>query len=255
MIRRISILTCVTLLLSGCATFDNLRAPDPAIEALEAQNIALVEQQAKNQSLLAQITELRSENEKLVKTVTRLRRASAKLETEQQEASLAKVEEPDSGDTPVITVPAPPKDPEEIIVAQAEAQPLKQSAVPVEASPRLVEPSFVAVETVFENEATGANIPTKSILFGVHLASYRKTGEAVNGWKDLQGNNPDLLGLLEPRVDKVSIDGKGEFFRLIAGGFATEEKAEALCSTLKQKKIYCDVSPFNGERLSIPVAG
>ena len=105
-------------------------------------------------------------------------------------------------------------------------------------------------EHPFENEASD-EIETLSILYGVHLASYRQLDQARAGWRTLQRENPNELGLLEPRVEFVSLNEKGDFVRLIGGGFSSQQKAQALCATLKQKGLYCAVAGFEGERLSL----
>ena len=126
--------------------------------------------------------------------------------------------------------------------------------MPVETSPRLVQPTFASDETVFENEAEG-DIQTESVLFGVHLASYRQMEEARAGWRQLQRENPEELGLLEPRVEGVTVEGKGDFLRLIGGGFASQEKAMTLCAQLKARGLFCSVASFEGERLSLAQNG
>ncbi|MEM1194036.1 MAG: SPOR domain-containing protein [Pseudomonadota bacterium] len=244
-------------LASGCASLDLpfMTETDPD---LEAQSIALSDQQARNFELTQLVDELRRDNASLQRTVERLTQERGRLLKETAEDKTV-----DRGDAEadtrlretVLTVPPPPKTPEAIIVAEAEAAPLKSSAVTVESTPRLVEPSFVAAENVFENEATGTSLTTASLLFGVHLASYREPADAVTGWKNFQRENPNLLGLLEPRIERVEIDGRGEFQRLIAGGFSSEEKAADLCDVLKRKKLYCKISPFNGQRLEVSSAG
>jgi len=140
------------------------------------------------------------------------------------------------------------------VVEEATAPEIERSGVLVEDAPRLVQPSFASAEAVFENEAND-EIETSSVLFGVHLASYRRTAEARDGWRKLQRENPDELGLLEPRLVTVTLPGKGVFLRLIGGGFSSEGKAEALCASLKTRGLFCKVSGFIGQRLSILDAG
>jgi hypothetical protein len=113
-----------------------------------------------------------------------------------------------------------------------------------------VQPTFSSSEQTFENEAHG-DIKLSSVLWGVHLASYRRAEEAGAGWRKLQRDFPDELGLLEPRIEKVTIDGKGEFLRLVGGGFSSREKARALCATLAAKGVFCRVASFGGDRLSL----
>ncbi|MEL6380304.1 MAG: SPOR domain-containing protein [Pseudomonadota bacterium] len=242
---------------SGCASFDLpfVAETDPE---LEAQSIALADQQARNYELSQLVDELRRDNANLQRAVDRLTVERGRRLKETAEEKGQDTRDKQAGSAlreTVLTVPPPPKTPEAIIVAEAEAVPLKSSAVTTESTPRLVEPSFVAAENVFENEATGSSLTTASLLYGVHLASYRETADAVAGWKNFQRENPNLLGLLEPRLEQVEIDGRGEFKRLIAGGFSSEEKAADLCDVLKRKKLYCKISPFNGQRLEVSNAG
>ena len=122
--------------------------------------------------------------------------------------------------------------------------------VPVAEAPRLVQPTFASTDDVFENEAID-DIQTASVLFGVHLASYRKVEEAREGWRILQRENPDELGLLEPRIETVNLAEKGVFMRLIGGGFASQEKANELCAQLKLKGLYCSVAGFKRRSLVV----
>lgn len=145
----------------------------------------------------------------------------------------------------------PPEIRPEAVVAAADAGNALAAApaAAVQPSPRLVQPTFASQETVFENEANDG-IKTASVLFGVHLASYRHPEEARAGWVKLQRDYPNELGLLEPRLERVEIEGRGVFLRLIGGGFASEQKAAALCTALKALGAYCAVAGFQGERLS-----
>jgi len=241
---RIILIGGLALFNTACATF--VSEPDPTIEA---QNQSILENKAETVKLQNVIAELRSENIRLKRSVQQL-----KLERDQKaKSALAKANaeaaKSQKDDLALITIPAPPKNPDNIIVAEGDAKPLTSVAVPVENTPRLIEPSFASVESVFENEAADNNFQTTSVLFGVHLTSYRNQAEVIAGWRILQRENPDHLGLLEPRVESVSFEGRGEFLRLIAGGFSSREKAEDLCVKLKKRNVYCAVSNFNGDRI------
>ena len=259
MMRKCLSIGALALLLGGCASLDMPFARTHDAD-LEAQGIALADQQAKNFELSQLVNELRRDNEQLLKTVESLKAERSRVAALASEAISAESDRieaarADAQREAILVVPAPPKNPDTIIVAEAEAAPLTSSAVTVESTPRLVQPSFVAAENVFENEATGSSLQTSSLLFGVHLASYRKADDAINAWKNFQRENPNLLGLLEPRIETIEIAGRGKFKRLIAGGFSSEDKAADLCDDLKRKKLYCKVTGFNGERLDIPAAG
>ncbi len=224
----------------------------------DLQGLALAEMSAKAEQLKDIADELRAENEKLRQVITafeaRQRQNLAEADRNVEDGAIA-AESMQAEDEPKIAlkVPVEPKTPEAVIVAGAEA--LDTVEVPVESTPRLVEPSFVAVDAVFENEAADVNLETTSLLFGVHLASYRNPEDAALRWREFQEKYPDQLGLLEPRVQSITIAGRGEYHRLIVGGFASRSKADALCENLRMAKLYCEVMPFSGLSLSATIAG
>jgi hypothetical protein len=194
----------------------------------------------KNAELEAENEKLRTENEALTKRVAELEKAA----TPPAETAPAASEAP--GPTALQT---PPKTQTVVSPVKVDEAFKGSPAPPVDPAPRLVQPSFASgEETVFENEASGA-IKTSSVLYGVHLASYTKSADAAKGWRKLQRENPDQLGLLEPRVVSVTVDGR-KFVRLIGGGFSSEEKATQLCESLKTRGVFCTVTGFEGERLS-----
>lgn len=226
--------------LSACETFGGKE--EAAVTTALADDLAW--SFARTAELEAQVAKLETEN-------TRLTRRIAQLETEkpaEAKTAEARVDVPN----PAVPPPnAPLVKPEAVVAAPEAGRALAGSPAPVDSSPRLVQPSFASLEeTVFENEAAG-DIQMSSVMYGVHLASYRHEAEARTGWRKLQRENPDELGLLEPRVEKVSLDDRGDFMRLIGGGFTTQDKAAALCVRLKARGVYCAVSGFTGQRLSL----
>ena len=231
-------------LLSACASFPGVSKKaesQPIPEEMETARIQVA-------ALEAELTRLKEQNARLSNQILALKR-----ERDQQ---VAENRAPDLKDPEPELPPAPQPTADDgaprpnAVVDDAASPALAKTDVPVETSPRLVQPTFASNETVFENEAEG-DIKTESVLFGVHLASYRHMEEARAGWRKLQRENPDELGLLEPRLEGVDIDGKGHFLRLIGGGFASKEKAEVLCGQLKMKGLFCTVAGFEGERLPL----
>jgi hypothetical protein len=228
--------------LSACAT-TNKEAQGLASDYASDMAWALERASA----LEAEVARLETENTRLTRQLAQIEQKSrqdqAAAETSSQNAAATPPQER-------LAVPAPPAR-RDTVVAAAEADRALAGAPPLAApSPRLVQPSFASSEdTVFENEAARGDIPVSSVLFGVHLASYRNVEDARGGWRALQRQNPDELGLLEPRVDRVAIEERGVFFRLLAGGLASQDKAQALCQRLSGRGVYCNVTPFNGERL------
>jgi len=208
--------------------------------------------------LQTEISQLKAENARLKTEIKSLERGKARAE----QAALALTSNPET-ETAAPAIPAvnseadgqKPANPNATVVAAANAdRALADAPPPVEESPRLVQPSFSEEETVFENEAGSGEIKLSSVLFGVHLASYKTMDKARSGWRELQRKFPDELGLLEPRVEQISIPERGVFLRLIGGGFSSQDKATSLCERLKTKGRYCAIAGFNGERLSLAEA-
>ncbi|MEQ1929842.1 MAG: SPOR domain-containing protein [Parvularculaceae bacterium] len=248
---RLAAMAVFCLSLSACGLFEKelgiageaaAAVPDPRETRIAALETELASAQAQNAQLEKKVSEFE-------------RRKAEELGAVQAAA----VEPPTLKDEPGSALAAeaaplmlqPPEIKPETVVAAADADRALASApaAPVESAPRLVQPTFASQQAVFENEAD-ETIKTTSVLFGVHLASYRHAEEAKAGWVKLQRDYPDALGLLEPRLERVEIEGRGAFLRLIGGGFASEEKAAALCAALKALGAYCAVAGFEGERLS-----
>ena len=234
--------------ISGCSLVETIRG-EPDLTTDHASEVTW--NMAQMTELKAEVQELRDENEALKVSL-----AEAEEEKETLKTRLAKLEETDVGlavpalssvllDDTQVTAPS------NAVVSAAEAkQALGDAPPPVEASPRLVQPSFSDEKQVFRNEATASDIQLSSIMFGVHLASYRQVDQARDGWRRLQRENPEELGLLEPRLEKITLERDGDFVRLIGGGFSSQQKASALCQRLASKGLYCDVAGFSGERLT-----
>jgi len=228
------------ILLSACASF-----PGRGNNASELAETDAAAQTMEIASLEAEVARLKSQNARLANEVLALKREKDRIAAASEQAQ----EEADEAQTPPEEMNER-SEPSTAVVDDAASPALARSDVPVQNSPRLVQPTFASNETVFENEAEG-EIRTHSVLFGVHLASYRRIEEARTGWRQLQRENPDELGLLEPRVEGVDVENKGHFLRLIGGGFSSKGKAEALCMQLKAKDMFCSVASFEGERLSL----
>ncbi len=226
--------TAAALALAACSTVGGDKHADITGDSVDEVNWTDV----RTAELETEVAELKAKNAELEKQLVELKAAN-------EEAAATAAPAADEAD-------AAPNARAETVIAAAEADRALADAPakPVQPSPRLVQPSFASgQETVFENEANGA-LKMSSVLFGVHLASYRVEEDAKAGWRKLQRENPNELGLLEPRIEQVTIEGRGDFIRLIGGGFSARDKAEALCATLKAKGLFCGVTSFGGERLS-----
>ncbi|MCB2114671.1 MAG: SPOR domain-containing protein [Parvularculaceae bacterium] len=244
--KRVSLMGLI-LLAQGCAVLGGDKKAD--ILASQGEELRLARAQASD--LQAEVARLSAENDALTEKLaaletksraTPVETASADKNLKEGPATIA----PSAFDRKPSTAPAAP-----VVAAPNADGALPRAPVPVDNAPRLVQPSFSSAEEFFENEAASPEIKMSSVLWGVHLASYRHADDASAGWKKLQRENPDELGLLEPRIEKVSIEGKGEYLRLVGGGFSSREKAKALCDTLAEKGVFCRVATFGGDRLSM----
>lgn len=75
----------------------------------------------------------------------------------------------------------------------------------------------------------------------LHLASYRTRKAAERGWTQLKKAHKVLSGM-EHEISKVSVRGKGTYWRLKAGPVADEGEAKTLCAQLKRRRQYCEPS-------------
>ena len=248
--RRVGALS-LFLLVQSCATiFGSEKA-----NLVEAQAVELDTVKSERARLQSQVETLKAENNRLelalADAAKKVQRAAA-VEQPSLPPSPQPIDEKlaDAGsvaDKPAASMaPAAP-----VVAAPNPRDSLPSAPVPVDAQPRLVQPRLASSDANFESEASNPEIKMTSVLWGVHLASYRRVEEASAGWAKLQRDNPDQLGLLEPRIERVAIDGKGAYLRLVGGGFSSREKATELCDTLSAKGVFCRVANFGGERLSM----
>jgi len=76
--------------------------------------------------------------------------------------------------------------------------------------------------------------------FGLHLASYRSEESANRGWEVLKRRYEAELGDLGFTLKRFTPrTGRGDFFRLIAGGFETKAEADQACRPLRNRRQYC----------------
>lgn len=92
--------------------------------------------------------------------------------------------------------------------------------------------------------------PGTSLLYGVHIASYRSLDHAGQGWATMLGAMPDILTGLEPRVEEADLGERGIYLRLKAGPFLSPDEAQTACRSLTERAIYCQVMPFTGRPLA-----
>lgn len=75
---------------------------------------------------------------------------------------------------------------------------------------------------------------------GLHLASYRTRKAAERGWTQLKKAHARTLGGMEYDISKVSVRGKGTYWRLKVGPVESEAAAKTVCRSLKKRRQYCE---------------
>ena len=73
----------------------------------------------------------------------------------------------------------------------------------------------------------------------IQLMSSPKKPTVEKAWKDISQKHKALLSDMSHTIISAEIAGKGTFYRLQAGRFATRDQAAALCTKLKAQKQDC----------------
>lgn len=133
-------------------------------------------------------------------------------------------------------------------VQESEARaPISLVEAMAEAAPRADADAYRGDPAALE----GAALETRSVLYALHLASYRSAASAEAGWRILAAEAPSALGDLHPRVERVDLGAdQGEFLRLKAGPVDSQAEAMARCAALTQSGHYCRTTDFAGSELA-----
>ena len=86
------------------------------------------------------------------------------------------------------------------------------------------------------NQKTAA---TTTETWSVQLMSSTNKATVQSAWPTLQKKHSALLSGLSHSIVEAKIPGKGTYYRLRVGKFASRDQAAALCTKLKQKKQDC----------------
>ena len=122
--------------------------------------------------------------------------------------------------------------PEEPLPAPVPSRPAAVSKAPSAAAPP-------AAPKVGPTPPPKAPAPAAESIV-VQLAAFRSESAARGAWKRYRAANRDLLGKLEPNVERADLGvGRGVFFRLRAGPLADEAAAKRLCERLKARQLDC----------------
>jgi SPOR domain len=121
----------------------------------------------------------------------------------------------------------------------AETAPSTETATTPKVSAEV--PKLVVPPTPSETQT--ASVPKAAVPGGGHyrvqLASVSSDGVAKREWARLQKVYPDIFGDKSLVIEKKEIAGRGTFFRVQAGGYASLDEARSVCTDLKAKKQGC----------------
>ncbi len=75
--------------------------------------------------------------------------------------------------------------------------------------------------------------------FRIQLGSFRSSGSAESGWRQLLSQNRDIFGVLDHSVEQANLGSRGIYYRLQAGSFANADVAKVLCDEVKARNGDC----------------
>jgi hypothetical protein len=91
----------------------------------------------------------------------------------------------------------------------------------------------------------------RSVLYALHLASYRSEASAAAGWRIIAAEAAPSLDGLRPRLETVDLGpDRGVYLRLKAGPVDSSAQAAALCAALIESGHYCKTADFEGHELA-----
>ena len=116
----------------------------------------------------------------------------------------------------------------------------KESAPKAEVLPLAPEPVKIKTEApVKKQEAKKDSIKETVQNWRIQLMSSPKKQTVEKAWKEISQKHRALLSNMSHTIISAEIAGKGTFYRLQAGRFATRDQAAALCLKLKAQKQDC----------------
>lgn len=122
-----------------------------------------------------------------------------------------------------------------------EKEPQKQIII-VEEQPAVPKKEVLVLPTVQKKTPVvkkTAKKEDKKNQWRVQLVSSSKKASAEKAWTDISKKHKALLSDMSHDIVSATISGKGTFYRLQVGQFATRDMAVSLCSKLKARKQEC----------------
>lgn len=138
--------------------------------------------------------------------------------------------------------PAPPA-PELPVIPAPESAPVAAAEASAAAAPaaEVPESAPAEAETASAPETAPEVAPQVAAAAGfrIQLASVKSEADADKEWTRLRKIHGDLIGDLQPTVQRADLGTQGIFYRIQGGPLASREAAAELCEKLKAKNQGC----------------
>lgn len=102
--------------------------------------------------------------------------------------------------------------------------------------------SIASIEELLEEPSEEKPVPlsrSKQQNVLIQLGSLKSHDLAQEEWKRLSQKNKDVLGGLEPTIQKVDLGAEKGIFHRLRTGVENQTQAKKICSTLKERKVDC----------------
>ena len=101
------------------------------------------------------------------------------------------------------------------------------------ASPVGARPSAVGSVAPAAKPAPAVPAPPPAGGWAVQVAAVRDPAEVPGEWRRVAARHPGVAGLAPREPQAVEVPGRGRFWRVLAGSFATRAEAEAACARVR----------------------
>jgi hypothetical protein len=153
-------------------------------------------------------------------------------------------------------LPVEPSDSDEPLADDGMAENTRLAEPPVESAADGNDPSAApSLEPAPSPPITPAAVdnrqvapPPKTVMpaarFALHVASVREHASVPGEWRRLAKQYASLVGMQARAPRRVEVPGKGIFYRVVGGAFATRAEAQAACERLRSEGGDCQVVAF-----------
>lgn len=144
---------------------------------------------------------------------------------------------------------------ERLGVAEIDAAMAEEDAAAKEAANRVQAPTgYTSAGAALDGgepfDRSAIDIPLFQGEAGLHLVSYSDAANLQSGWDYFRRTYPDILGVMDVRVEYITRMDGTPFLRLKAGPLPSPQQAAPYCARLKARGAFCAIVPFTGNPIS-----